>query len=50
MIMLPAAALVFGFLVVFFFIPAIPATLANYIALSILAGFDAIIGGFRARM
>jgi small basic protein len=50
MILLPAAALVFGFLIVFFFIPAIPSSLANYIALSILAGFDALIGGFRARM
>ena len=50
MILLPFAALVVGFLVVFFLAPAIPAVLANYIALSILAGFDALIGGFRARM
>ncbi len=50
MILLPFGALVLGFVVVFLLLPAIPAVLANYVALSILAGFDALIGGFRARM
>ncbi len=50
MILLPFVALVLGFLVIFKLGFAIPANLANYVALSILAGFDALIGGFRARL
>jgi small basic protein len=50
MILLPIVALFFGFLVVYHYSPAISSSMANYVALSILAGFDAIIGGFRARM
>ncbi len=50
MILLPFIALVAGFWAVFAFAPAIPSGMANYVALSILAGFDALIGGFRARM
>jgi small basic protein len=49
-IALPILAFVFGFLIVYRFIPTLPFELANYVALSILAGFDALIGGFRARL
>ncbi len=50
MILLPLIALGAGFLIVFWFVPPIPPALANYVALAILAGFDAIVGGFRARL
>ena len=50
MIALPAVTFVLGFLFVYRFIPTLPFELANYVALSILAGFDALIGGFRARL
>jgi small basic protein len=43
-------AFVLGFLLVYRFVPILPFALANYVALSILAGFDALIGGFRARL
>jgi len=49
-IALPIVAFVLGFLVVYAFIPTLPFALANYVALSILAGFDALVGGFRARL
>jgi small basic protein len=46
----PIVAFVLGFLIVYRFVPILPFALANYVALSILAGFDALIGGFRARL
>jgi len=50
MIVLPILSLLLGFLIVFRFLPALPPPLANYVGLAILAGFDAIIGGLRARL
>ncbi len=50
MIFLPFVALFAGFLIVYAFVPPFPPALANYVALAILAGFDAIVGGFRARL
>lgn len=50
MIALPVVAFVLGFIIVYRFIPTLPFELANYVALSILAGFDALIGGLRAKL
>jgi small basic protein len=50
MIAFPIVAFVLGFLIVYRFVPTLPFELANYVALSILAGFDALIGGLRARL
>lgn len=50
MIAFPIVAFILGFLIVYRFVPVLPFELANYVALSILAGFDALIGGFRARL
>jgi small basic protein len=50
MIALPIVCFVLGFLIIYRFVPAIPSELANYVALSILAGFDALVGGLRARL
>ena len=47
---LPFAALALGFLVVYLFVPPLPARMADYVSLAILAGFDAVIGGARARL
>ena len=44
MIMLPFAAFMLGFVIVYQLGPAIPSNLASYVALSILAGFDALPG------
>jgi small basic protein len=46
----PILALFLGFLIVYRLLPPIPPALANYVALAILAGFDALVGGFRARL
>ncbi len=46
---LPIAALIIGFVLVFR-LPALPPAWAPYVALSLLAGFDALIGGLRARL
>ena len=46
---LPFVALTFGFLVVYLFVPPLPARMADFVSLAILAGFDAVIGGVRAR-
>jgi small basic protein len=48
MILLPVAALITGFLLVYRF--SIPSAWADYAAIAILAGFDALIGAVRARM
>ena len=50
MIAFPIVAFVLGFLVVYRYLPPLPFELADYVALSILAGFDALVGGFRARL
>jgi small basic protein len=47
-IFLPIVALVLGFLLVYRF--SIPSAWADYAAIAILAGFDALIGAVRARM
>jgi small basic protein len=47
-IFLPVVALVLGFLLVYRF--SIPSSWADYAAIAILAGFDAVIGAVRARM
>ncbi len=48
MILLPVVALVLGFLLVYRF--AIPSSWADYAAIAILAGLDALIGAVRARL
>ena len=47
---LPVVALAVGFLVVYLFAPPLPARTADFVSLAILAGFDAVIGGVRARL
>lgn len=49
MIALPVIALIVGFVAVYW-LPPLPPTLAMYVALSLLAGADALIGGLRARL
>lgn len=52
MILLPLAALILGF--VLFYVAAggfqADATLARYTAIAVLAGFDTVLGGLRARL
>lgn len=48
MIALPLLALVIGFLVVYRF--SMPPAWADYVAVAILAGLDALIGAVRARL
>lgn len=52
MILLPLAALILGF--VLFYVSAggfqADATLARYTAIAVLAGFDTVLGGLRARL
>ena len=48
MIFLPIVALVTGFLVVYRY--SIPPGWADYVAIAILAGFDALFGAVRARL
>lgn len=51
MIFLPLVALVVGFLVVYrLFQLSVPAAWADYAAIAILAGLDALIGAVRARL
>jgi small basic protein len=47
-ILLPVAALALGLLLAYRF--SIPSSWADYAAIAILAGFDALIGAVRARM
>jgi small basic protein len=47
MIGIPIAALVMGFLLVYFFLPAIPSQWADYVAIAIIAGLDAFVGAGR---
>jgi small basic protein len=47
MIAVPFAALVFGFLLVYFFLPPVPSRWADYVALAIVAGLDAFVGAAR---
>ncbi len=49
MIALPLVALLIGFLTVYW-LPALPSAWSGYVAISILAGADALIGGLRARL
>ena len=49
MIALPLLALIIGFAAVYW-LPALPAPWAMYVAISILAGADALVGGLRARL
>lgn len=49
MIALPIIALLVGFFAVYW-LPALPSVWAGYIAICILAGADALIGGLRARL
>ena len=50
MIALPLGAAVVGFLIVYSFLPAVPPSWADYVALAILAGLDAIVGALRSRL
>jgi small basic protein len=47
MMAMPLAALVVGFLAVYFLLPAVPARWADYVAVAVLAGLDALIGAVR---
>jgi small basic protein len=48
--LLPLIALIAGFLLVYRLFPAVPVAWADYVAVAVLAGFDALIGGLRARL
>jgi small basic protein len=50
MIALPLSAVVVGFLIVYNYLPAVPPSWADYVALAILAGLDAIVGAIRNRL
>jgi small basic protein len=47
MMAIPFAALVLGFLIVYFKAPAVPSNYADYVALAIVAGLDAFAGAGR---
>jgi small basic protein len=49
-IVLPLIALVVGFLAVYRYAPAMPPGWGDFVAIAILAGFDALVGGVRARL
>lgn len=48
MIALPFICLIVGFFVVYLLSPAIPPTWADYVAIALIAGFDALIGALRS--
>lgn len=48
MVLLPLAALVVGFLSLYFVNINVPVGFASYLSLATLAGLDAVIGGIRA--
>jgi len=48
MIALPVIALVVGSLLVYRYLPGVPPGWADYVALAMLAGIDALVGGLRA--
>lgn len=50
MIALPLVALLVGFLLVYPLSPAISPVWADYVAIAVIAGFDALIGALRARL
>ncbi len=50
MIALPVSAIVVGFLVVYGLLPTLPPRFADYVAIAILAGLDAIVGALRNRL
>ena len=47
-IVLPLIALMVGFLSVYRYAPAMPPGWGDFVAIAILAGFDALVGGVRA--
>jgi len=47
-IALPFICLIVGFFVVYLLSPAIPPTWADYVAIALIAGFDALIGALRS--
>ena len=49
-IVLPLIALVVGFLSVYRYAPAMPPGWGDFVAIAILAGFDALVGGVRAHL
>lgn len=50
MIALPLVALFVGFLIVYPFSPAISPGWADYVAIAVVAGFDALVGALRSRL
>ncbi len=50
MIALPLVALLVGFLVIYRFSPAIAPAWADYIAIAVVAGFDALVGALRSQL
>ncbi len=50
MIALPLAGLLVGFFVVYLFSPAIAPGWTPYIAIAVIAGFDALVGALRSRL
>jgi len=49
-IALPLVALLVGFFIIYPFSPAIPPAWADYIAIAVVAGFDALVGALRSRL
>lgn len=49
-IALPLIALVVGFLAAYRYAPTMPPGWGDFVAIAILAGFDALVGGVRARL
>jgi small basic protein len=49
-VFIPLGALVLGFILAYKSPPVMPSAWADYLAISILAGFDALVGGLRARL
>ena len=50
MIALPLVALLVGFFIVYPFSPALPPGWTDYVAIAVVAGFDALVGALRSRL
>jgi small basic protein len=49
-IAIPLVALIVGFLIVYPLAPAIAPAWADYVAIAVVAGFDALVGALRSRL
>jgi len=50
MIALPLVALLVGFSIMYPFSPGVPPAWADYVAIAVVAGFDALVGALRSRL